>query len=369
MTSPQPPATLQPYLRDMAQPQPGEQALADELSRVLLEIAQTTWENGGRALRSVHAKSHGLLKAQLDVLPDLPLALAQGLFARPDRYEALMRLSTTPGDLLPDNVSTPRGVALHVFGVDGERLEDDQDGDGQDFILVNGPTFNARDGEQFLRTLKPLAATTDRAERSKQALSAVLRATETVVEALGGQSATLKALGGHRATHPLGETYFSQLPIRYGDYVAKIQLAPVSDALLALQDDKLKLLGEPDALREAVIAHFREHGGEWELRVQLCVDPQTMPIDDPTVEWDTAISPFIAVARLTAAPQAGWSQARSRVVDDTMGFSPWHGLQAHRPLGELMRLRQTAYARSREFRQARNPSPPRAPRTLQDIPD
>ena len=69
----------------------------------------------------MHAKSHGLLRGELQVL-ELPLPYAQGLFATPQTYPALIRLSTTPGDLLDDKVSTPRGFALKVVGVQGERL-------------------------------------------------------------------------------------------------------------------------------------------------------------------------------------------------------------------------------------------------------
>jgi hypothetical protein len=38
-----------------------------------------------------------------------------------------MRFSTSPGDLLPDSVSTPRGLALKIFGVTGERLPGSED--------------------------------------------------------------------------------------------------------------------------------------------------------------------------------------------------------------------------------------------------
>ncbi|WP_159107365.1 hypothetical protein [Azospirillum sp. B506] len=47
---------------------------------------------------------------------------AQGLFARAGNCPATLRLSTTPGDILPDNVSTPRGLVVKMPGVSGERL-------------------------------------------------------------------------------------------------------------------------------------------------------------------------------------------------------------------------------------------------------
>ena len=53
--------------------------------------------------RPVHAKSHGLLKADLQVLANLPDHLRQGLFATPASYPAIMRFSTNPGDMLPEH--------------------------------------------------------------------------------------------------------------------------------------------------------------------------------------------------------------------------------------------------------------------------
>jgi hypothetical protein len=111
-------------------------------------------------------------------------------------------------------------MALKVVGVQGERVEGSEGDATQDFVLVNGPAFNAPTASKFLSSAKLLASTTDKAPNLKRAFSAVLRGAEKAVEAVGGESAGLKALGGHPETHPLGETYFSQAPILYGYYMA-----------------------------------------------------------------------------------------------------------------------------------------------------
>jgi catalase len=101
---------------------------ADEAKTIQALIATMryikTFADGGHALRSVHAKTHGILQGYLEVDTDLPGDLAQGLFAKPGRYPVVMRFSTIPGDILDDSVSTPRGLAIKVIGVEGERLED-----------------------------------------------------------------------------------------------------------------------------------------------------------------------------------------------------------------------------------------------------
>jgi len=48
-----------------------------------------------------------------------------------------MRFSTLPGDVLDDSVSTPRGLAMKVIGVEGERLEGSEGDVTQDFVLIN----------------------------------------------------------------------------------------------------------------------------------------------------------------------------------------------------------------------------------------
>ena len=83
-------------------------------------INEKTFADGGHALRSVHAKTHGILQGYLEVDTDLPDDLAQGLFAKPGRYPVVMRFSTLPGDVLDDSVSTPRGLAIKVIGVEGD---------------------------------------------------------------------------------------------------------------------------------------------------------------------------------------------------------------------------------------------------------
>ncbi|MFC5555056.1 hypothetical protein [Methylobacterium iners] len=86
------------------------------------KIQTITLKDYGHAVRGVHAKGHGLLTGSLEVLPGLPPHLAQGLAATPGTHEVVLRFSTNPGDILDDSVSTPRGLAVKVLGVEGERL-------------------------------------------------------------------------------------------------------------------------------------------------------------------------------------------------------------------------------------------------------
>ncbi|MCB5175455.1 catalase family protein [Microvirga lenta] len=357
------PASPLPYDPSVETPGKDEAEIEASILESMRRIRERTFRDYGHAVRSVHAKSHGLLQGEMRVLDGLPEVLAQGIFARPEAYPVALRLSTTPGDLLDDSVSTPRGMAIKVVGVEGDRLPGSEGDRTQDFVLVNGPAFQA-DAKTFAQNLKLLEKTTDRLDRTKKAVSAVSRGLETLIEAFGGESAKLKSLGGHPKTHILGETFFSQVPLRYGDYIAKVSVAPVSPELMALKDAPLDLKGNPDGLRAAVVEFFRQHGGVWEVRVQLCTDLQTMPVEDATVPWPEDESPYIPVARISVPPQEAWSEGKAAAIDEGLSFSPWHGVEAHRPLGIIMRLRRRAYELSARDRATHNGHPISVPKAL-----
>ena len=120
------------YRPDVEQPQPDEQATVTDLNETFDTILERTAEDYGHAVRSVHAKSHGLLEGELTIDSDLPAELAQGLFAQGGRHKVLIRLSTNAGDILPDAIGLPRGLAMKVFDVAGDRLPGSE-GTAQDF--------------------------------------------------------------------------------------------------------------------------------------------------------------------------------------------------------------------------------------------
>ncbi len=142
---------------------PDEGEVIAQLNEAFDTILKRTSEDGGHAVRAVHAKAHAILEGELEVEAGLPPELAQGLFASPGTHRAYIRISTNAGDILPDAISLPRGVAIKVVGVEGERLPGSE-GTAQDFVLVAAKTFQAKTADKFLGNLKLLAKTTDRLE-------------------------------------------------------------------------------------------------------------------------------------------------------------------------------------------------------------
>ncbi|MBP0495770.1 catalase family protein [Pararoseomonas indoligenes] len=342
--------------------QPDERETIQGLNDTFDTILETTAKEDGHAVRSVHAKAHAILEGRMVIADGLPPELAQGLFARPGEHRVLMRISTNAGDILPDTISLPRGLALKVLDVEGERLPGAQ-GTTQDFIMVNGPMFQAKTADKFLGNLKMLAATTNRMEGVKEAMSGVARGLNTVLSAVGIESTKLQSLGGAPNVDPMGETYYSVTPFRYGDYIAKFSIVPVAPALLALKDKEIDATDNPDAIRDTVRSEMQGIDGVWEFRVQLCRDLERQPVEDPTVQWDEDEAPFRTVATITIPRQDSWEPARVQAVNEEMHFMIWTGLAAHQPLGNINRARREAYLHSTRFRERFNRCPVHEPGT------
>lgn len=354
------------YRDDLEQPKPDEAETIDEIIASMTHESEITADRYRHAVRASHAKSTGLLKGELRVLGDLPEPLRQGLFAKPEIHGVVVRLAQGPGEILKDSVSTHRGMAIKVFGVEGEKLPGHVD-DTQDFVLASGPVFPNPDAAGFLRSMKGLEKGTAQPEALKHAVSVTARVANKVLHAVGGDSATLDFFG-HPPRHPLSEPYYSQAPLRFGDYVAKIAAFPVSAAAVALGDGPLDT-DDPDVFRHAVSEFFAAQGAEFELRAQLCVDPEKMPIEDASQAWSEVDSPYVAVARLILPAQDSHSEARAAYFNDVLSFRPAHALSAHRPLGSIMRARLKTYQALAAFRQQRNGKTIVEPASVDDVPD
>ena len=362
-----PAASYYPYSDPVETVENNEEQTFDEIAATMRRIAQTIGDRARHAARPVHAKSHGLLNAQLSVADNLPEHLSQGLFSKAAIYPAIMRFSTNPGDMLPDSISTPRGLAVKVIGVEGQMLPGHQGNVTQDFVFVNGKAFPVPDAAAFLKQLQFLEQHVTDSQTLKQIVSTTARLAEQVLEAVGTESAALMGFG-HPETHILGETFSSVAPLRYGKYVAKIEFEPSSDNLKSLTHKKLDHSSDYSAIRDAVVKFFETETAVWDVRVQLMTDPLRTPVEDASVQWPEDLSPYVTVGKLAALPQPAYSPERRVFVDEILSFSPWHGLEAHRPLGNIMRARKKAYMIASQFRHSMNSRPSVEPKSIDELP-
>ncbi len=342
-----------PYRDDIETLEPGEQESIDGIVAGMTQESRTVEKRDGHAVRASHAKSTACVVGKLTVAADLPPELAQGLFARPGTFDVAVRFAQGPGEKLGDRVSTHRGMAIKVFGVEGEKLPG-HDAPTQDFVLASGTTFPAGTAAGFLRQAKKIGLTVPMPEGVKSAAAAIARNINAVLNAVGtGPSPTLDFYG-HPFSHPLDDYYFSQCPIRYGDYVAKLGAFPVSPDQIALDDWQLDPHQDEDGFRHAAIDYFADRDAVFDLRVQLWANAETQPIEDTSVEWPAQDSQYLTVATIRLPRQAAYGADRVRYFDEVMTFRPAHSLAAHRPLGGVMRARMQVYQALSDFRHREN---------------
>ena len=67
------------------------QIVIDKLEEYI--AGSVTTEGTGRAVRDAHAKGYGVVKAEVEILGQLPAEYAQGIYAVPGNHGALIRFS------------------------------------------------------------------------------------------------------------------------------------------------------------------------------------------------------------------------------------------------------------------------------------
>ena len=360
------------YGPDIETVEPDEAEAIDGIIAAMTHQSEVVAGREKHAVRASHAKSTGLLIGELTIAPGLPAELAQGLFSRPGTFEVAVRFAQGAGEILPDSTSTHRGMAIKVFGVEGEKIAGHSD-DTQDFVLATGATFPSGTAQKFLKDEKQLEYVTALPDSVnagiKAAASATARATNVVLQAVGSGGSSKAGFFGHPYVHPLGDSYHSQAPIRYGDYVAKMAAFPTGPDLQPLIGQKIDVEANPDGFRAAIVNYFKAHDATFDLKAQLWTDAETQPIEDTSVEWPEDESPYVTVATLKLPRQEAYSAARQAYFDDVMSFRPGHALAVHRPLGSVMRARIRVYAALSEFRHTRNAAPHEEPADPSRIPE
>ena len=352
------------YEPSIEQPRPDEPETIKTIVASIERTNATSFAAHHHAIRQQHAKSHGFLRGEM-IVYDLPDHLRQGMFATPRTYPIIVRLSTAFGEIRSDKVRRPRGMAIKVLGVSGPKALTDDMSSNQDFLLVNHKSYfsNAAAYLNAQRIFEVQPNFPDFAIRALGFVSRILVKLKSAGEPIPMLANALADPGANI----VGETFYSEAALRFGDYVARLAAAPVSDAARALT-------GQPDyhdddELLQSVVEFFSKNSAEYELRAQLCVDPQRTPIEDSSIDWPEDISPFQPLAKIVLPAQAADSPARRAFSDDVLSFSPWRCLADHQPLGSIMRLRKDAYYASAVRRHKTNKKPMTEPRDISEFPD
>ena len=346
-----------------------ESQVVNDIIASMRRLNDRTKEMYGHNVRVSHGKSHGLAVGELIVMDNLPEYLAQGLFAKPGTYPVVVRLANVPGEITTDAINTQRGFAFKILGVQGQMIAGHEGQTTQDFVLDSGTTyFPMPDVKAFLLQHRLMEHAPQFPAALKEVVSTVSRVTNEALKAIGTDSAKLDFFGDS-LIHPMAEAYYSQVPIRYGKYIAKLEVVPVSAAQKALADAKVEVDGDkdPNALRTATVGYLKDNDAEFEVRIQLCTDLEKMPVEDASKEWSEEESPYRAVARISLPKQDAYSEARQQYIEG-LSFSPAHSLEDHRPLGSIMRARLQLYPVMSTVRRQGNHQPEYEPTSIEQIP-
>lgn len=367
------PSTPTSYIRfadGVEEIQPNEERLIDETVESMARVNRFMFEKHRHAIRDAHAKSHGVLRGELHVYPNLPEHLAQGMFREPKVYPVILRLSSAPGSIDPDTQSAVKGLGLKIIGVEGRKfLPDQADEVTQDFLMVNDTIIPTGDIKSYhdmqLRQEKVFL-------HAPEVVTKLMTEAGTLVnqalDAVGIKKEIPLVVPPHPNNHILGETFTTLGAIRFGDYVSKISVAPLSANVKALAGEQVKI-EEPSGWRDLVVDFFRQQGAEYELRAQLSTDLKTMPVEDASVDWPQDQSPYQGLGRIVIPAQEAFSPARRVFADDQLSFNPFHCLPEHLPLGSINRARIKAYERSTAYRHHMNAQPRVEPRDISQLPD
>lgn len=376
----QPPTTLssertreRTYVRyspDIEQFAPDEEALIDRIVHALHGNNERAYRAHGHGLRDAHAKGHGTLEGTMTVYPDLQPELAQGMFAQPGKYPVIARLSSTSGAIRHDRLRGVRGLGIKVLGVEGERAMPGDQATTQDFILVTHREFLFAGVQEYatrgMLVARLLARIPDRALGIGSEIAASV---DRLLGRIGRPLPPTLQVFIRPNTHILGDTFFSSAPFRWGDYVAKFLITPLSREVVDLAGVPFGSSPTENANREMVAEFFTERGADYELQVQLCTNLDTMPIENATIPWPEDESPHIKVAKIHFPKQDPASPTRRAFGDDVLSFNSWRGLEAHRPLGSINRMKLRVYEASSDYRHRMNGIERLEPTNISQLPD
>jgi hypothetical protein len=361
---------------------PEMETLAPDLDRLLEQIVDF-WEKkvrespvvegSGRAVRGAHAKTFGVVKAEVQILRNVPPAYAQGIYAKPDRHGALIRFSSASNHLGPDaTLGGILGCAMKIFDVPGSKLvEDEPDSATFDLVLKNNPVFVANTAKHYLVLQEIANKAPQYLARGKTGFHELLtdfvtgKGTFEQSDWAWDELFAFVKLSQTPVRNPLLTTFWSMAAVRHGDYVAKIRLAPATENTTRVIHRELDLRGRSDVFYPTLVDELQASAFDFDLQVQLCTDLEAMPVNETTVEWPEKLSPFVTLGRVHV-PRQDISGTENFEKTDALAFNQWRVTEEHRPLGEIMQVRRI-YSASAKVRRTLNHQPQTEPGSADEV--
>jgi Catalase len=312
----------------------GENEAIQKITDAIKQVVQKQFEAEPPARRDVHAKAHGCVKAEFRVLDDnekgdndrLAEDLHIGVFKKSSVFPACIRFSNGSPKIQKDSKGDARGMAVKLMRVPGAKVLEHDEQATQDFVLISHPVFFVRNADDYV----------DLSENVLKFFVPVFHWPPVRWHEL--QIAL--AIARKKVTNPLETRYWSMVPSRLGTAHAVKYSATPCDG----ENDSEPTGDEPaDYLRRSMAEFLAKRDGCFYFMVQVRTDPATMPVEDPTVEWNERLAPFKKVARITIPRGQEFDAAEATDFCENLSLTPWHSLEEHRPLGGIQRVRKTVY--------------------------
>lgn len=312
----------------MTREMPIEELVAEMSERIAAVISDEAED--GVVPRFNQAKTIACLDAEFKVHADIPPELRHGIFAEPKTYPAKLRFANAMSR--DDAEKDVRGLSIRLSGVEGPVLWGEPG--FQDFILNSYPALFVATPEAFLDFI--------RARQANKKLWFFLNPLNPHLKALW---IAFKSRQKHLC--PFDVRYWSTVPFRLGEntgQVVKYSVIPCSDysTLQPVEPGRHQF-------RAAIKAHLQQAPARFHFAVQTRADSYSMPIDDASVIWDEAVSPFRNVATITIENQ-DFDNPDAMAVCEHSSFNPWQCLAAHEPLGRMNQVRREVYANAAAVR-------------------
>lgn len=296
----------------------------------------------GEYQRAGNTKTHGVVRADFLVRDDVPAAMRHGVFAGPRTFRAYVRFAG-PGPASPPDIDDVGvlSIGIKLLGVPGPKLLDDEQFT-QDFSGISTPTFTTPDVIENRKLQKQI--------RKGTPLFYFLSPFDPHL--LDG---VMQGLWARTQSSPLETAYWSCVPYLLGEGQAmQYMVRPRSRRRSRVP--RLPFRPPDHYLREAMAKTLAREDVELDFLVKLQTDAFAMPVENASVRWPDALSPWVPVATLRI-PRQTFDTPAQLAFAGNLSLNPWHCLAEHRPLGNQNRGRRAIYQTLSRLRQQMNATP------------
>jgi hypothetical protein len=307
-------------------------------------------EVGGQcpARRPVFLRTHGILKGTISFAAAMPEAYRHGLFDHAGQtFPVYVRYSSDLSDGRPDWMSTI-GIAIKIFGIEGEKVVSDDGAHTADLLLQNVPYF-------FVDDAKAMCGFT-KASFEGWGDEWVAKNSPITNDLL------------NRMAKPIRSVFETQLwsvvPFKLGDGYCKYVLRPGTSTFALEPDiDDPNFLGKDLAARMMaglatldICVQRRPTTGQYS---QTYID-EHFPLDRATVIWDEKVAVPEKVATIHL-PSQDVRESEQATYGEWLAFNIGRVPKPNAPVGTIAEARMSVYQTSANYRRETNGQPVREP--------